>query len=327
MDLLARLVHAEAGARVVLVEARTGERLIASALGEAVTAEEAEDRARRRLLVALQAQQELPEPEGSADPAPNQESRRLVRPAPQLPRPAAALEEPRRPGPTGQEPAMRMPPQVVPPAPRPVPAPSAPQPTGPQPAAPPPSPEPEAQPDLFDSGPAPELTTPAPPQSDPISEPEPDPEDWSGELVAVERQLRRLAWGREQEAIYLQRAFGHPSRSRLTRYSDLRAYLQALEAMEPAADAATGAAIDPAAAPVPLRRADLLAQAEGLMAQLGWGPEQGRSLLERELGCSSRSQLSDAQLLQFNMLLEGELLDAAAAPLEGGSDSPSGDQP
>jgi hypothetical protein len=140
------------------------------------------------------------------------------------------------------------------------------------------------------------------PPGDPIEEPPADPEDWSGELLAVERQLRRIAWGREQEALYLQRAFGHPSRSRLTRYSDLRAYLQALEGLDPASD--------PAVAMVPLRRSDLLAQADALLLQLGWGPDQGRSLLERELGCSSRSQLSDAQLLQFNMLLESELMAA-----------------
>ncbi|MEI8249909.1 MAG: hypothetical protein WCF98_01925 [Synechococcus sp. ELA057] len=287
MELFARLVHVEAGSRVVQVEARDGERLLGSALGEAGSAEEAEDRARGRLLSALGSQTRTPvlksatvpaaavpaaDVPSAAVPAPHPEVLRPSRPAPQPPRPA-------------QEPAR--------PAPQPIAA-SAP-------------PESETPPSLLDSAPAPETLALAPPQPDPITEPQPDPEDWSGELVAVDRQLRRLAWGREQEALYLQRAFGHPSRSRLTRYSDLRAYLLALEAMEPASDPATAA--------VPLRRADLLAQADGLLQQLGWGPEQGRSLLERELGCSSRSQLSDAQLLQFNMLLEGELLAAEPAQL------------
>jgi len=49
----------------------------------------------------------------------------------------------------------------------------------------------------------------------------PDPEDWSDELAALEVQLQRLGWQREQESIYLQRAYGHPSRSRLTSYGDL----------------------------------------------------------------------------------------------------------
>jgi hypothetical protein len=63
---------------------------------------------------------------------------------------------------------------------------------------------------------------------------------------------------------------------------------------------------------VPLRRRDLLTQSDLLLGQLGWEADRGRRFLEEQLGASSRSQLSDPQLLQFNMLLEGELLDAQA---------------
>lgn len=123
----------------------------------------------------------------------------------------------------------------------------------------------------------------------------------------MDLELRRLGWKRDEEGTYLQRAFGHPSRSRLTRYSDLRAYLSALEALQIGSD--------PALAAVPLRRSELLAQGDSLLARLGWSAEQGRAFLERELSRISRQQLSDVQLLQFNMLLEGELLagDAGAA--------------
>jgi hypothetical protein len=130
----------------------------------------------------------------------------------------------------------------------------------------------------------------------------PDPEDWSGELAALELQLRRLGWQRDQEAAYLQRAFGHPSRNRLTNYGDLLAYLHTLEGL--------GAGADPALAPVPLRRSELLSQCDALLSQLGWDAEQGRALLERELQVTSRQQLNDQQLLHFNMLLESETLAA-----------------
>ena len=135
-----------------------------------------------------------------------------------------------------------------------------------------------------------------------IQEPIPDPEDWSSDLAALELQLRRLGWEREREATYLQRAFGHPSRNRLTNYSDLRAYLHALEGMP--------AGSEPASAPVPLRRSELLSQCDALLAQLGWNADMGRSFLERELQAASRQQLNDQQLLHFNMLLESELLAA-----------------
>jgi hypothetical protein len=135
-----------------------------------------------------------------------------------------------------------------------------------------------------------------------VEEPSPDPEDWSNELTQIDLQLRRLGWQRDQETTYLKRAFGHPSRSRLTSYGDLLAYLQALQGLEPGCD--------PASAPVPLRRRDLLEQCDTLLGQLHWNAAQGRQFLERHFQLSSRQQLSDPQLLQFNMLLESELIGA-----------------
>jgi hypothetical protein len=109
-----------------------------------------------------------------------------------------------------------------------------------------------------------------------------------------------LGWTRDEEAIYLERAFHHPSRNRLTSYVDLVAYLKALEALSPGAN--------PGNAPVPLRRRDLLSQCDQLLGQLQWDASRGRSYLEQHFSLSSRQQLNDTQLLQFNMLLEGELM-------------------
>lgn len=148
--------------------------------------------------------------------------------------------------------------------------------------------------------PGPATTTPAA-----AAEPAADPEDWSSELAGLDLQLRRLGWSRDQEAAYLLRAFGHPSRSRLTSYADLKAYLMALEGLAPAAD--------PTSAPVPLRRRDLLAQSDQMLGQLGWKGEQARQFLEQQLGATSRQQLNDSQLLHFNMLLESELLEQGPA--------------
>jgi hypothetical protein len=189
------------------------------------------------------------------------------------------------------------------------PKPSPPAPTAPSPA--PPRSRPEASPAVAAEPPAPEeqpqLELPSLPrvaapaaETETLQEPPPDPEDWSSELTQLDLELRRLGWQREQESIYLERAFGHPSRSRLTTYADLQAYLQALQALEPGNN--------PAAAPVPLRRRDLLAQCDALLAQLQWDAPQGRQFLERHFSAASRQQLSDAQLLQFNMLLESELI-------------------
>jgi hypothetical protein len=147
-------------------------------------------------------------------------------------------------------------------------------------------------------------TSAAAPPPEPAAEPPADPEDWSSELLHLDRELQRLQWGRAEEEVYLQRAFGHPSRNRLTSYADLLAYLRAVEALN--------APADPAAAEVPMRRQDLLSQCDALLRQLGWPRERARQFLESQLQVSSRQQLSDQDLLRFNLLLEGELLAAGA---------------
>jgi hypothetical protein len=241
MRVQLRLVHAEPGSRVVEARAIQGAELLAMALGEAGTAEEAEQRARGRLDQQLRA----------------------------LPRAAAAAA-----------------PTPTPPAQSPLPAPPPPAGSAP----------PEAEPS---------------PQTASVEEPPPDPDDWSAELARIDLALKRIGWQREQEGQYLERAFGHPSRSRLTTYHDLLAYLRQVETLEPGCD--------PLTTPVPLRRGELLSQSDALLRQLGWEPNQGRQFLERHLGRASRQQLSEAQLLQFNLLLEEELMAAgpAAAPATG----------
>ena len=146
----------------------------------------------------------------------------------------------------------------------------------------------------------PGTTTPAAPPPAAAAPPA-DPEDWSSELARLDLELRRLGWSREQEGEYLQRAFSHPSRSRITSYTDLKSYLDILEGLPPGAE--------PASSPVPLRRRDLLVQSDQLLVALGWKGEQARQFLEQQLGASSRQQLNDSKLLHFNMLLEGELLE------------------
>jgi hypothetical protein len=182
------------------------------------------------------------------------------------------------------------------------PTPTTPQPppvaehTAPEPQAPP-------QPSLFSA-------TEASPPAEPVPigssvEPPADPEDWSDELAELDVQLQRIGWDRNQEGQYLQRAFGHPSRNRLTAYADLLSYLRCLRTLSPGSD--------PNSAPVPLRRKDLLEQSDQLLRSLRWDASRGRELLEQHFQLSSRQQLSDEQLLQFNMLLEESLMSASGA--------------
>ena len=294
MEVRVQLVHANGPARVVLVSAYAGERLLGSALGEATDAETAEDRALGRLLARLAAAPGEADAASATAPVTTANRRSLA---------GTALE------PSGKKSAKAaQPSQAADPAPI-----TAPIPTEIPSAAPPepitgesPSPPPNAANKVaIQSDPhhqQPEEAAQAPPETP--ANPPTDPEDWSSELLHLDRELKRLNWGRSEEEVYLQRAFGHPSRNRLTSYADLLAYLRAVEALS--------APADPATAAVPMRRQELLSQCDALLRQLGWPTERARQFLETQLQVSSRQQLSDQDLLQFNLLLEGELLAAGA---------------
>ena len=145
------------------------------------------------------------------------------------------------------------------------------------------------------------ITQPIPePITEPVNEPIQEPEDWSDELTAVELELQRLGWDRHQEGIYLERAFALASRNRLVNYADLVIYLKALRTLEPPCSAATAA--------IPLLRAAMLKASDQLLGQLQWGAEEGRAFLAEHFGHSSRQQLSDAQLQEFNGLLQKQFL-------------------
>ncbi len=138
-----------------------------------------------------------------------------------------------------------------------------------------------------------------------VSPPEPseaptDPEDWSEELTAIDLQLKRISWTREHESRYLERAYGHGSRHKLTRYSDLVSYLNRLKSFADGADAGS--------APTPLRRSELITQGDEMLTTLQWDQENAKQFLKTKLEATSRQQLSDEQLFEFNMLLEEQLI-------------------
>ncbi|WP_392346165.1 hypothetical protein [Parasynechococcus sp.] len=250
MQIRAELCHVDTLRCIVRVEAWHDGAVQGSALGEAATAEEAEERGLQRLNIRLQPSGRSQQPtQTSARP----EASAMVQEAQPMP-----VERPRK---LDQaEPAS---------------------------ASPPPAPQ-ELSVTTADNTP---------------SETPTDPDDWSGELTAIDMEIRRIGWSREQEQEYLTRAFGLGSRHKLTHYSDLVAYLRQLKLIQANDDAST--------APAPIRRGDLLQQGDSMLKKLGWSSDQARAFLQQQLGSTSRQQLSDEQLLQFNMLLEEQTISLA----------------
>jgi hypothetical protein len=250
MQVRAELCHVDTLRCIVRAEAWSGEGCIASCLGEAANAEDAEDRARQRLQQKLAGGDAKPQvaPETKTAPTPPQARMAESRPQP------APIKQP----------------------------------------------EAIAKQVAVDQPPAAETPQHPSPASNPPSETPTDPEDWSEELTAIDLELKRIGWGRDQERVYLERAFGHASRHRLTRYADLVAYLRQLRQLQPQEQ--------PDQAHIPIRRSDLITQGDQMLKQLGWKAEQARGFLQEHLQASSRQQLTDEQLLQFNMLLEEQAI-------------------
>jgi hypothetical protein len=48
-----------------------------------------------------------------------------------------------------------------------------------------------------------------------------------------------------------------------------------------------------------------------MLTTLKWDQERAKSFLQSKLGATSRQQLSDEQLLEFNMFLEEQTMKAA----------------
>ena len=246
MQIRAELCHVDTLRCIVRVEAWTDEAVLGSALGEAATAEEAEERALQRLNTRLHISPPQRLEQVSVSPQANESPKAAEH---------VSVERPRK---------IEAPEPVVP---------------------------------------APSATPQIPETADPPSETPTDPDDWSDELTAIDLEIRRIGWTREQEQAYLTRAFGLGSRHKLTRYADLVAYLRQLKLIEANDDAST--------APAPIRRGDMLNQGDSMLKQLGWTSDQARAFLQQHLGSTSRQQLSDEQLLQFNMLLEEQTLSSS----------------
>ena len=298
MRTQAQLCHIEASRCVVLVTALEGATVIASAFGEANNAEEAEDRAIARLHQRLETHQVSPAQ--ATEPAPTPASAPATASAAVPARPTA---QPRS---ASSKPIKAT--AAQPPTPERVAA-SAPAPATGSASKTKIEPKPNGK-DPRHADPAPLdlplLQAPEPVQADQApSEAPTDPDDWSDELAAIDLELQRIGWDRAQERNYLERAFGHGSRHRITRYSDLVAYIKRLQALDP------GTTADQA--PVPLRRSELISQGDQMLDDLQWEATKARTFLQDQLGASSRQSLSDEQLLAFNIMLENEIVNRNAS--------------
>ena len=116
-----------------------------------------------------------------------------------------------------------------------------------------------------------------------------EPSDWSRELTAIDVEIERLKWSRDDEINYLEKTLGYNNRNKITNYSDIVKYLSLLKKIE---------------IKNPLKVANgnlnnLIEESDIILRDLSWDHKQGREFLQKEFNVLTRKELSETQLVSF----------------------------
>tara|TARA_Y100001968_G_scaffold332582_1_gene391317 strand:- start:489 stop:1148 length:660 start_codon:yes stop_codon:yes gene_type:complete len=116
-----------------------------------------------------------------------------------------------------------------------------------------------------------------------------EPSDWSNELTAIDIEIDRLKWTRDDEISFLNKNLGYNSRSKITQYSDIIKYLKLLKkTVNENVPNLVNKSID-----------SLIEESDKILRDLSWNKIQGRKYLQNEFNVSTRQELNEEQLLLF----------------------------
>tara|TARA_Y100001968_G_scaffold308882_1_gene328169 strand:- start:416 stop:1084 length:669 start_codon:yes stop_codon:yes gene_type:complete len=116
-----------------------------------------------------------------------------------------------------------------------------------------------------------------------------DPSDWSNELTAIDLEIERLNWSRDEEIKFLEKKLGYNNRNKITKYNDIINYLNLLkkeDCLKPAND-------------INSNINTLIEESDKILIDLSWDHKQGREYLLREFNVSTRKELDEKQLISF----------------------------
>tara|TARA_Y100001968_G_C19256621_1_gene667140 strand:- start:190 stop:873 length:684 start_codon:yes stop_codon:yes gene_type:complete len=116
-----------------------------------------------------------------------------------------------------------------------------------------------------------------------------EPSDWSNELTAIDSEISRLNWSRDDEISFLQKSLGYNNRNKITKYEELISYLNLLKNIE-MKDSSK------------LEKMDLttmIKESDIILKDLSWDYKKGREYLQKEFNVSTRKELNEEQLLSF----------------------------
>ena len=116
-----------------------------------------------------------------------------------------------------------------------------------------------------------------------------EPTDWSRELTAIDLEIKRLNWNRDDEIKFLEKTLGYNNRNKITKYNEIVNYLNILRETENSNKSnSNGSYIE-----------TMIEESDVILRQLSWDNKQGREFLEKEFNVSTRKELSQAELTSF----------------------------
>ena len=116
-----------------------------------------------------------------------------------------------------------------------------------------------------------------------------EPSDWSNELTAIDSEIERLKWSREDEVKFLEKNLGYNSRNKITNYNDIVKYVNLLKNINsPMQSMLNNTNIN-----------TLIEESDNILKDLSWDHLQGREYLQKEFNVSTRKELSEQQLIAF----------------------------
>ena len=116
-----------------------------------------------------------------------------------------------------------------------------------------------------------------------------EPSDWSNELTAIDTEIKRLKWSRDDEIIFLEKNLGYNNRNKITNYNDIVRYLSLLKKKDMKNQFNLAKE----------NIKSLIDESDNILKDLSWNHVQGREYLKREFNVSTRKELNEKQLISF----------------------------
>ena len=113
-----------------------------------------------------------------------------------------------------------------------------------------------------------------------------EPSDWSNELTAIDSEIERLKWSRDDEKKFLEKNLGYNNRNKITKYTELIHYLSILKKVDNLKFLKNNIT-------------NMIEESDIILRELSWDNNQGREYLQKEFNVSTRKELDENQLISF----------------------------